>query len=202
MKEKSFPQSPTDSFKGFPPGNVLLYGSVLIRLNSLGLFRFCFFSRGHTCGTWKFLGQGPNASHNCSNTRSLDPLRWARNQTHTSTVSWAAAVRLPTHCATAGTPRPFGFNVCFSPHPWPYGSWFRWFHSQNEQSLLLINDLKLLWQWSIVSCMLHHDPVCTSINVYVAITKKVSQSSIYSYTVCCDTIFFIPWGEILPVSTP
>ena len=70
-------------------------------------FVMCFFLffNGHTHGAiWKFLGQGLNLRHSCSNTRSFRPLHLARNQTHSSTVTQAAAVGFLIHCTTAGTP--------------------------------------------------------------------------------------------------
>ena len=45
----------------------------------LSLF-FTFY--GHTCGIWKFAGQGLNPS--CSNARSFNPLCWARERSNPS----------------------------------------------------------------------------------------------------------------------
>ena len=39
------------------------------------------------------------------------------------------------------------------------------------------------------------------INVCVDISKKVSESNIYSYTLCSNTIFSMPWREILLISS-
>ena len=36
--------------------------------------------------------------------RSFNPLHWAGDQTHTSIVTWAAAVWYLTHCTIVGTP--------------------------------------------------------------------------------------------------
>ena len=69
---------------------------------------YSFFFNGHTHSIWKFLSKGLNLSHSCdlchsfSNTRSFNPLHWARDWTHASTVTWAAAVGFLTHCATLG----------------------------------------------------------------------------------------------------
>ena len=65
---------------------------------------------GHTCGKCKFSGQGLNVKHSwnlcCSgsNTRSFNPLHWAKDWTHTSAATQATAVGFLTHCAMAGTP--------------------------------------------------------------------------------------------------
>ena len=56
-------------------------------------------------GSWA--GQRLNLSHSCElhhscgNTRSFNPLHWARNQTHTSAATQATAVRFFTDCTTA-----------------------------------------------------------------------------------------------------
>ena len=55
-------------------------------------------------GIWKFLGQGLNLSHSCSNARSFNPLSQARDLTHTSTVTQATAVGAQTYLAIVGTP--------------------------------------------------------------------------------------------------
>ena len=52
-----------------------------------------------------FPGQGLHLSHSSGNAESFNPLCQARDWTRASTVTWATAVRFPTHCATAGTPR-------------------------------------------------------------------------------------------------
>ena len=76
------------------------------------LFFFPFY--GLTCYRWKFLGQGLNLSHSCnlshrcSNTRSMNPLHWAGDQTYTFTVTSASVVRFLTHCAISVT-RLFNF---------------------------------------------------------------------------------------------
>ena len=50
-------------------------------------------------GIWKFPGQGLTSSHSCNlhhrcgSARSFNPLHWARDQTHASRVTQAAAVR-------------------------------------------------------------------------------------------------------------
>ena len=59
---------------------------------------FCFSSYGHTCSTWKFLGQGSKLSYSCSDSRSLNPLHRDRDWTCTSAAPWDAAVRVLTHC--------------------------------------------------------------------------------------------------------
>ena len=80
-----------------------------MKLFTLAAF-FSFFFYGHSRGMWKFLGWGLNPRcscdlcHNCSNAESFTSLRWARDGTHTSTVTQAAAVRILTDCTTAGTP--------------------------------------------------------------------------------------------------
>ena len=82
--------------------------SLVVVLFPLLFLGFLFY--GCCCGTWKFLGQGLNLSHNCdpshscSNAGSFNPLHQVRDQTYTSTVTWAAAVRFLTHCTTVGTP--------------------------------------------------------------------------------------------------
>ena len=43
-------------------------------------------------------------AHSCGNARSFNPLCWAREWTHTSTVTQTAAVRFLIHCTTVGTP--------------------------------------------------------------------------------------------------
>ena len=53
---------------------------------------------------WKFPGQRLNPSHSCGNTRSFNPLLWARDQTCASPVIRASAVRFLTHWGMAGTP--------------------------------------------------------------------------------------------------
>ena len=61
---------------------------------------------------WKFLGQGLkglNLSHSCGNTRSLNPLYWAGDQTCVSAVTRATAVGFLTYCTAVGTP---GCHFC------------------------------------------------------------------------------------------
>jgi len=59
---------------------------------------------------WKFPGQGLNPSrghdlcHSYIDTRSSNALPWVGDGTHTSAATQATAVRILTHCATAGTP--------------------------------------------------------------------------------------------------
>ena len=70
-----------------------------------------FFFNGCTGGIWKFLGEWLNLSHSCDlscscgNTRYFNPLCWTGDWTHTSAVTWVAAVRFLTHCITAETVR-------------------------------------------------------------------------------------------------
>ena len=76
---------------------------------------FFFFLNGFTHGIWKFLGQRLNLNHSCNlyhscgNTLSFNPLCQARDWTHVSTVTQAAAVRFWTCCTTVGTPCAFLF---------------------------------------------------------------------------------------------
>ena len=79
----------------------------------MGLFYWApgfHFFYGCTHSIWKFLGQGLNPSPNCNlhcccgNTGSCNPLHWAGNWTHTSTVTWASAVGFLTHCTATGIP--------------------------------------------------------------------------------------------------
>ena len=85
--------------------NVALWDLYVCFLLSLFLFK------SPNWGIWKFPGQVLNPSRSCnldpscSNARSFNPLHPARDQTHTSAVTWAAAVRFLTYCTTAGTPR-------------------------------------------------------------------------------------------------
>ena len=81
-----------------------------------------FFFYGHIHGIWKFLGQGLNLSQSCdlhcscSKARSVNPLHWARDQTHTSAETWAAAVRFSIHCTMVETPLSilfFYFNLFY-----------------------------------------------------------------------------------------
>lgn len=44
--------------------------------------------------------------------RSFNPQYWAGNRTHTSIETQAAAVRLPTHCATVGTVGTCSSDLC------------------------------------------------------------------------------------------
>lgn len=75
--------------------------------NSFCLFVFDFFFKfcGHTQGTWKFLHQGLNLScssdlpYSCSNAKYFTPLHPPKDQTHSSTVTLAAA---------------FGFLICYT----------------------------------------------------------------------------------------
>ena len=99
----------------FKPSNLLQsYTPITVR----GIYRGAqlkdlHFFNGHTCCTWKFLGQGWNLSHSYNlhhswgNNLSFIPLHRARDQTRTSTVTWATAIWFLTHCATTGTPRIF-----------------------------------------------------------------------------------------------
>ena len=64
---------------------------------------FINFFYGNTHSTWKFLGQGLNPSHSCSNARSLNPLQ-AGDQTHASAVTCATADVFLIHWATVETP--------------------------------------------------------------------------------------------------
>ena len=97
--------------------------SWAVNLGSLS-FVHSFFFYSCTNGIWKFLGQGLNTSHSwdvlcsCCNTRSFNPLPWAGEQTCTSAVTWATAVRFLTQRTLPGTPW-VGFryqiNWLFSP---------------------------------------------------------------------------------------
>ena len=69
-----------------------------------------------TLGIWKFLGQGLNPSHSCSNTRYFNPLCQAGDWTSTSAVTWAPTLEFLTHCTMEGTPH-FLFIDYTSPHP-------------------------------------------------------------------------------------
>ena len=68
------------------------------------------FFLSHTHSIWKFLSQGLtpshsyDLSHSSGNTESFNPLCWAKDRTHTSVATQAAAVGFLTHCASAGTP--------------------------------------------------------------------------------------------------
>ena len=53
--------------------------------------------------------------HSCSNTRSFNPLCQAGNRTHTSKVTWAAAVGFLTHCTRGETPTSNIFTQIFWP---------------------------------------------------------------------------------------
>ena len=77
-------------------------------------FFLSFFYNGHTPGIWKFLGQGLNLSPSCGNSRSFNPLCWAKNQTHASAVTRAAAIGFLTHCATTRTPCALFHSGCTS----------------------------------------------------------------------------------------
>ena len=74
------------------------------RVDSLRILFFFFFFFCRTLGIWKFLDHSCNLHHICSNARSFNPLHRASDETHASTVTQAAVVRLLTHCTTAGTP--------------------------------------------------------------------------------------------------
>ena len=47
-------------------------------------FIIIFKLYGHTCGIWRFLGQGLNLSCSSGNAGSFNPLHWAGDQTSTS----------------------------------------------------------------------------------------------------------------------
>ena len=71
------------------------------------------------CSTWKFLGQGWNPSRSClcGSARSFTPLHPAGDQTCTSAVTEATAVRHLIHCTTAGTPySALLFSITVHPH--------------------------------------------------------------------------------------
>ena len=69
-----------------------------------------FLFYGYTHGIWKIVVQRLNLSHRCDlnlssgNTRSVNPLHWARDQTHTSAATQATTVGFLIHFAKAGTP--------------------------------------------------------------------------------------------------
>ena len=56
--------------------------------------------------------QGLNPGHNWSSARSFNPLLQAREQTHASENTQAAAVGFLTHCTTVGTPKVIS-NITF-----------------------------------------------------------------------------------------
>ena len=86
---------------------------------------FFFFFYGLTLCLWKFLGQGLNLSHSCSNSRSLTQLCRARDGTRTSAATPATELGFLTTCTTAGTPWISTFNkknailLCQHPSPSP-----------------------------------------------------------------------------------
>ena len=66
----------------------------------MGTNTIFFFFNGRTCSIWKFLGQGLNPSHSCSNTGSFNPPSEARDGTHIfMDTSWVLNPRTAT-----GTP--------------------------------------------------------------------------------------------------
>ena len=74
-----------------------------------------FFFNGHTCGIWKFPGQGLNLLScnlhcSCGNAEPFNPLHHAEDQTHTFAVTQTTAVGLSTHCATVATTQ---LSSCF-----------------------------------------------------------------------------------------
>ena len=83
-----------------------------------------FYFNGHTCGIWKFQGEGLNTSHSCklchscSDTKSFNPLHQAREWTHASAVTQATAVWYLTHCTTAE----IQLFICFCLFRTTYGS--------------------------------------------------------------------------------
>ena len=72
---------------------------------------------------FEFLDQGLNLScicdlqFSCGNAGSFNPLPWAENQTCTSTMTQAAAIRFLTHCAAEGIPNAKTF-LCVHIHIW------------------------------------------------------------------------------------
>ena len=53
---------------------------------------------------WNFLGQGLNLNHSWGHGQSFNPLHWAKNGTHASAATQAAALGFLTHSAMAETP--------------------------------------------------------------------------------------------------
>ena len=86
--------------------------------------KIAFFLNSRMCHIWKFPGQEMNLScicdlhhsstgHSCilGNTGSFNPPHQARDRTHASAVTQAAAVRFLTHCNTTGTPVPSSLKI-------------------------------------------------------------------------------------------
>ena len=57
----------------------ILFLSFIMSHAILYLYKDHFIFYGQTHGIWKFLGQGLNLSHSCSNAGSFNPLHQARD---------------------------------------------------------------------------------------------------------------------------
>ena len=103
----------------------------------------------------KFLSQGLNLSWSCKlhcswgNCGSFYLMHWARDQTHASTATQAAAVRFLTHCATAGALR----YMCF-------------YHNLRKLFLSITCTNQLLFYQFVMAWIISFQKICWTSNLW------------------------------------